>query len=101
MEPIAQKTLIVVNKTTGEHQEVVIEIFVPRPTDDGQDYFCLARFNGLENESYDVGGADSLQALFLAGAQLKRRFEVLRKEQYDFFWPDSEFLVESLDYLVE
>ncbi len=76
---------------------IVAEIFLPQPTEDGKDCFCLARFNGISGESYNTGGVDSLQALSLAISKIKSRFKDLSKE-YDFFWPQSNELMESIDY---
>ena len=101
MEPIAQKPMSVVNRETGEYIDVVVEIFAPRQADEQGNNFCLARLTGIEGESYDVGGADSLQALLLALNQIKKRFTVLQEEKYNFFWPDSKYPIKSLDHSVE
>lgn len=96
MSPIAQRTMLAVDKKSGVQSEVVIEVFAPRH--DGKDYFCLAHIRGIEGESYDHGGVDSLQALSLALGQIKKRFDILRKEQYDFLFPEGGHPIESFDY---
>jgi hypothetical protein len=79
-------------------KNVTIEIFLPQPTEDGKDCFCRVQFNGIEGESYNVGGMDSLQALSLAISKIKSRFDALRNGKYDFLWPEDGTPMESVDY---
>ncbi|MFZ3074413.1 MAG: hypothetical protein WA093_04800 [Minisyncoccales bacterium] len=95
---IAKRDVIVVENESGSRKNVTIEIFSPQPTKDGKDCFCCARFNGIEGESYDVGGVDSLQALSLAVSKIKSRFDALRNGKYDFLWPKDGTPMESIDY---
>ena len=94
---IAKREIIAIKKGTTSKINVVAEVFLPQPTEDGKDCFCLSRFNGISEESYNTGGIDSLQALSLAISKMKSRFEDLRKE-YDFFWPENNTPMESIDY---
>jgi len=94
---IAKRKIIAVKKGTALKMNIVAEIFLPQPTEDGKDCFCLARFNGIGGESYNTGGIDSLQALSLAISKMKSRFKDLSKE-YDFYWPKGNELMESIDY---
>ncbi|MFA5249381.1 MAG: helix-hairpin-helix domain-containing protein [Candidatus Paceibacterota bacterium] len=95
---IAERDVIAVEKRSGSKKTITIEIFLPQPTKDGKDCFCLARFNGIEGESYNVGGVDSLQALSIAISRIKSRFTALKSEKYDFLWPENGEPVESIDY---
>jgi len=94
---IARREIIAVKKGTTSKINITAEIFLPQPTEDGNDCFCLARFNGINGESYNTGGIDSLQALSLAISKIKSRFKDLSKE-YNFYWPKSNEPMESIDY---
>jgi hypothetical protein len=95
---IAKRDIIAVEKGSGLRKNVAIEIFLPQPTEDGRDFFCRARFNGIDGESYNVGGVDGVQALSLAVSRIKSRFDALRSEKYDFLWPGYNLPMESVDY---
>jgi len=95
---IAKRDVVAVETESGCGKNVTIEIFLPQPTEDGKDCFCCARFNGIEGESYNVGGVDGLQALSLAVSKIKSRFDTLRNEKYDFLWPENGSPMESIDY---
>jgi hypothetical protein len=95
---IAKRNIVAVERKSGFRKNVIIEIFLPQPAEDGRDCFCRIRFNGIEGESYNVGGVDSLQALSLAVSKTKSRFDALRKEKYDFLWPENGSPMESVDY---
>ena len=95
---IAKRNIIAIEKKSGSKKDVTIEIFLPQPTKDGKDCFCRVRFNGIEGESYNVGGVDSLQALSLAVSKTKSRFDALRNEKYDFLWPENGWPMEFVDY---
>ena len=94
---IAKREIIAIKKGTTSKINVVAEIFLPQPTEDSKDCFCLARFNGINGESYNTGGIDSLQALSLAISKMKSRFKDLSKE-YNFYWPKGNEPMESIDY---
>lgn len=94
---IAKRNVIATENESGSKKDVTIEIFLPQPTEDGSACFCRARFSGIEGESYNVGGADSLQALSLAISKIKSRFSVLRSEKYDFLWPEDGSRMDSID----
>lgn len=98
MQPIGRRPIIAVDRKTESKIEAMIEIFPPRPVDDGQNYFCLARIDGIEGASFDTGGVDGVQALALAIHTLKTEFESLNGTAYDFLWPDGTPM-ESIDYL--
>lgn len=95
---IAKRDIIAVEKASGRRKKVAIEIFLPQPTEDGKDCFCRARFNGIDGESYNIGGVDGVQALSLAISRIKSRFDALRSEKYDFLWPEYNLPMESVDY---
>jgi len=95
---IAKRNVVAMENESGSKKDITIEIFLPQPTEDGRDCFCRARFNGIEGESYDVGGVDSLQALSLAVSKIKSRFSALRSEKYDFLWPEDGSQMESVDF---
>jgi len=94
---IAKREIVAIKKGTTSKINVAAEIFLPQPTEDGKDCFCLARFNGIDGESHNTGGVDSLQALSLAISKMKSRFKDLSKE-YDFYWPQNNEPMESIDY---
>ena len=100
MKPIAERTLLATHKETGEQKEVTLEIFAPRPVDDGKNYFCLARIVGIDDASFDTGGVDGIQALSLAVHALKTEFMALNGTTYDFFWHDG-LVMDSFDYLFQ
>jgi hypothetical protein len=94
---IAKREIVAIKKGTTSKINITAEIFLPQPTEDGNDCFCLARFNGINGESYNTGGIDSLQAISLAISKIKSRFKDLSKK-YDFYWPKSNEPMESIDY---
>jgi hypothetical protein len=95
---IAERDIVAIEKKFGYKKDITIKIFSPQPTKDGKDCFCRICFDGIEGESYNVGGADSLQALSLAISKTKLRFDALQNGKYDFFWPADGSLMESVDY---
>ncbi len=100
MQPIAKRPILAIHRETGSKIEVVIEIFPPRSVDDGQNYFCLARIDGIEGASFDTGGVEGVQALALAVHRIKTEFMALNGTTYDFLWPDG-ITMDSFDYLPE
>lgn len=73
----------------------------PYAIDDGDNYMCNANITGDIEESFQVGGVDSLQALMLAIQHLEIKFDEMKKNQYDFFWPDKTNPMKSFDLIRE
>ena len=97
MKPIARREVVIVDRNSNQEQHIVFEIMPPYSIDDGDNYMCTARISGDVNESFEVGGADSLQALMLAIQCLDIHYEEMKKNQYDFFWPDRTNPMKSFD----
>lgn len=94
---IAKRDIVAVEKTSGVRKNITAEVFLPQFEEDGKNCFCLICLDGIDGESYSIGGADSLQALSLAVSRMRSRFKELR-EEYDFFWPEDNAPMESIDY---
>ena len=73
----------------------------PYAIDNGENYICNPKITGDLHKSYEVGGVDSLQALMLAIQHLEIEFEEMKKNQYDFFWPDKSNPMKSFDLISE
>ena len=97
---IAWRNLVAVAKGKTERMDISIQVHLPYTDDGGSNYFCTIDFAGLDDIKFTVGGVDSLQALSLAILELKRRFETLREESYDFFWPDDGIPMDSIDFAI-
>lgn len=101
MEPIAQRKVIIVDRNSHQEECITFEIMPPRTIDDEENYLCEARITGDLQESFEVGGVDSLQALMLAIQCLDTRFVEMKNDQYDFFWPDRSNPMKSFDLISE
>ncbi len=101
MEPIAQREVILVNRNTNREQRITFAIMAPYAIDNGENYMCMAKITGDIQESFRVGGVDSLQALMLAIQCLDMHYETMKKHRYDFFWPDRTHPMTSFDLIRE
>ena len=90
---------MVIDRDTDVESLVTFEVMLPYPIDNGASYFCTARITSLIDESIDVGGVDSMQAVMLAIQWLEMRFLEMHKTKYDFFWPDRTNKVAAFDLL--
>ena len=97
MEPIARRQVVIVDRNTTQEKHIAFEIMPPYAIDDGENYLCEARITGDIKESFQIGGVDSLQSLMLAIQHLERQFEEMKKDKYDFFWPDKSNSMKSFD----
>ena len=101
MEPIAHREVVIVDRNSNQERRIAFEIMPPHIMDDGEDYICQAKITGDIHKSFDMGGVDSLQALMLAIQCLDLQYEKMKKEQYDFFWPDKTNPMKSFDLVKE
>lgn len=101
MQPIARREVVIVDRNTTEEKHVAFEIMPPYAIDDGENYLCPAKITGDIEESFEVGGVDSLQSLMLAIQYLEIQFEEMKNNQYDFFWPDKTNPMKSFDLIRE
>jgi hypothetical protein len=97
MEPIARRDVVIVDRSSNQEKSISFEIMTPYAIDNGENYMCTARITGDIQESFRVGGVDSLQALMLAIQCLDMQYEEMKKNQYDFFWPDKTNPMRSFD----
>ena len=101
METVAQRKVVIVDRSTNQEQHITFAIMSPYAIDNGENYMCIARITGDIQESFRVGGVDSLQALMLAIQCLDMQCEEMKKNQYDFFWPDRTNPMKSFDLIKE
>ena len=101
MKPIARREVFLVDRNTEREHHIAFEIMPPYAVDDGANYLCDASVTGDVEESFAVGGVDSLQALMLAVQRLDAWFEEKNKSQYDFYWPDRSNPMQSFDLVRE
>ena len=94
---IASRTIAAVDKRSGQHLDMLIEILEPYPIDNGDNYLCELRITHATVEVHQVGGIDSMQALSLALKIASQQFDALRGE-YELYWPGTDSPMESLDY---
>jgi len=99
MEFIAQRTFVVIDRDTDVESLVTFEVMLPYPIDNGASYHCPVRIAGLLNESLNIGGVDSMQAVMLAIQWLEMRYQEMSETKYDFFWPDKRYKIESFNLL--
>lgn len=99
MEPIARRQVIIVDRESNQEKHIAFELLQPYTTDNGENYMCVARITGDLQESFEIGGVDSLQALMLAIQHLDMHYEDMKKNQYDFFWPDKSNRMNSFDLI--
>ena len=97
MEPIAQREVVIVDRNTNQEQLIAFAIMPPYAIDNGENFMCNAVITGDIEESFRVGGVDSLQALMLAIQCLEMQYETMKKDRYDFFWPDRTHPMTSFD----
>ena len=97
---IAWRNVIAVPKGSKERIDVSIQVYTRYKDDGGKIYFCIVDFVGLDDIRFTIGGVDSLQALSLAILELKRRFEELKAESYDFLWPEDDYPMDSIDFAI-
>ena len=99
MKPIARREVIIIDRKSHAEQRIAFEIMSPYPIDNGDNYMCKASITGDITESAEVGGADSLQSLMLAIQYLEIEYNEMKKNQYDFFWPDKTHPMKSFDLI--
>jgi hypothetical protein len=97
MKLIARREVLAIDRDTSRELRLTFEIMAPYTTDKGDNYMCQARITGDINESFAVGGVDSLQALMLTIECLDTRYEEMKEKHYDFFWPDKTNPMKSFD----
>jgi len=93
---IASRVIAAVDKRSGQHLDILIEILAPYPIDHGDNYLCELQITHTEVEVHQVGGIDSMQALSLALKIASQHFDAQR-EHYELFWPGTDSPMESLD----
>ena len=99
MNIIARRDVVLIDRITHQEKRIAFEITPPYAIDNGENYMCNANITGDIQESCRVGGVDSLQALMLAIQYLDTRYEEMKKDRYDFFWPDRTNPMPSFDLI--
>lgn len=92
MKPIAQREVVIIDRNSHQEQHISFEIMAPYPIDDGANYMCSASITGDMEESFQVGGVDSLQALMLAIQHLEIQFDEMKKNHTTFSGPIKQIL---------
>ncbi|WP_177224374.1 hypothetical protein [Pseudomonas citronellolis] len=93
---IAERVLLLAEKNESRKRQIKIKISEPKIVEqsmvtfpvDGVVAICHVEIEGLEEQSFDVYGADSLQAVSLA-ADIEMLIERL-SSKYDFYWSSGE-----------
>lgn len=93
---IAERKLLFSPKGKQERRPITIRVSAPSLIEQGSVNFrfdegtavCTIEFEGLGEESVDVHGADSIQALLMA-ADIDRYLKGM-KRRYDFYFPNGE-----------
>ncbi|CAM3788729.1 hypothetical protein [Parendozoicomonas haliclonae] len=84
-------TELIAREANGDQRPVNVRIYSaePDPLSDNGDMRCRIEFTGIL-EPYYTYGIDSLQALGLAFASLRREFDLLEHEGWEFFHPEDD-----------